>query len=209
MLLSNFLLLLSFLFSPLQGSADSSGKGIRTNNNVIRWTIEKSSRLSVKGQSNVNNFSCDINGYFIPDTIMGSNNGSADHPVKLKGSMTLDIFRFDCHSKLITNDLRKTLKAAQHPRMTIRFISLERVPVFLGNTDLLKGWVEIQLAGQVKRFEILYSFIRTSPSTIILNGERTFCFSDFKLTPPKKLAGIIQIKDEFDVNFRLTLNMLK
>ena len=209
MLLNNLLFIITILFSPFQGSSDSSGKGIREANNAsIRWTIEKSSRLSVKGQSNVNTFSCDINGYYVPDTIVGSNNGPADKPVKLTGSMTLEIFRFDCHSRMITNDLRKTLKAEQHPTMTIRFLSLERIPVFLGNTDLLKGWVEIQLAGQCKRFEILYSFVRAAPDTIILNGAKTFAFSDFKLVPPKKLAGIIQIKDEFNVNFRLTLNAL-
>jgi hypothetical protein len=113
--------------------------------------------------------------------------------------------KFDCHNKLITKNLHKTLQADEHPQLIIRFLSLERIPVFAGNTDLVKGWVSIELAGMSKNFEILYSFTKPGPSMILMNGGRTFYFSDFRLKPPRKLAGIIRIKDEFAVNFQLVL----
>src|SRR5687767_11293091 len=106
---------------------------------TVRWAVEKSSTLRVEGTSNVNNFRCDMKGYYQTDTITGFEEGAASKPVRLKGAIVVDIFRFDCHQRMITNDLRKTLKADQYPRMTIRFLSLEKMPEFIGNTELLKG----------------------------------------------------------------------
>ena len=175
---------------------------------TVRWAVEKSSTLRVEGSSNVNTFRCDMQGYYQTDTITGFEEGTASKPVRLKGAIVVDVSRFDCHQRMITNDLRKTLKADEYPRMTIRFLSLERMPEFIGNTELLKGLVEIELAGIKKKFDILYSFVKPGGKTILLNGGRTFTFSDFKLSAPKKLAGMIQIRDRFDVNFRLTLTPL-
>jgi hypothetical protein len=172
----------------------------------VKWIVEKTSTLRVEGESNLNKFKCDIEGYYQRDTIVCFDNGQVNKPVQLRGSLKIDIFKFDCHNKLITSDLRKTLKAEEHPKLVIRFLSLERVPVFNGNTDIIKGLVSVQLAGTSKTFEILYSFIKPGSSTIILNGGSTFMFSDFNLKPPSKVGGFIKIKNEFDVNFRLILN---
>ena len=117
----------------------------------------------------------------------------------------MDILSFNCHSSMITKDLRKTLKADEYPMMTIRFISLQFMPRLQNKIELIKGWVEVQLAGVVKRFELSYSFLQTGSADIQLNGGRSFRFSDFKLSPPRKFAGLIKIKDDFDVHFQLTL----
>jgi hypothetical protein len=106
---------------------------------------------------------------------------------------------------MITNDLRKTLKSDEYPRMTIRFISLQSMPQEQRKIEWIKGLVEVELAGVVRRFELNYSFSRISAGYIILNGSRDFSFADFKLTPPEKLGGLIKIKDAFGVNFQLIL----
>jgi len=171
----------------------------------IRWEVQKNSTIRVDGESNINSFRCDIEAYYQADTIFCYDGGGISDAVKLKGSLKIDLFNFDCHSRMITSDMRKTLKADAYPKLVIHFMSLDRLPVFDGNTDIMKGWVNIELAGVTKKFEILYSFIKTGSSPILLNGGRTFHFSDFNLTPPRKLGGMIRIKDEFSVHFRLNL----
>ena len=173
--------------------------------NPIKWAIEKTSTLKVAGKSNVNEFTCTIAGYYQPDTISYVGDEVTGKPVRLNGCLELEVFRFDCHNKLITNDLRKTLKAEDHPRLIIRFLSLERTPSFQNSTQTMKGWVEVELAGVRKAFQINYEFARKGNKDYVLNGSRVFCFSDFKLIPPKKLAGAIKIKDEFSVDFNLRL----
>jgi hypothetical protein len=172
---------------------------------LIKWIVEKSSTLSVSGKSNINEFTCDIVGYYGPDTITCGEDGGSGKAVRLNGRLELDVFKFDCHSRLLTKDLRKTLKAEEYPKLAIRFLTLEHIPSFQMNTQNMKGWVEVELAGTRKCFQIDYEFARNTSNSFLLNGKRTFCFSDFKLTPPKKLAGVIKVKDEFNVNFQLKL----
>src|SRR5688500_10053845 len=133
MLLTNLFIRMSLFVGAASMNAGIPHSGSpqnRMSTPSIKWAVEKNSTLRVEGESNVNTFRCDIQGYYQRDTIICFDNGQLNNPVQLKGSLRIDIFKFDCHNKLITNDLRKTLKADDHPRLVIRFLSLERVPVF-------------------------------------------------------------------------------
>jgi hypothetical protein len=185
--------------NPIADSTKASSKP------PIKWAVEKTSTLRVAGKSNVNEFVCDIAGYYQPDTIFCADDGGSGEAVRLTGCLEIDVFKFDCHSRMITNDLRKTLKAEDHPKLKIRFLSLDRLPGLQSNNQCMKGWVEVELAGVRKAFQINYVFTQKSASLSLLNGSRIFCFSDFKLTAPRKLGGAIQIKDEFKVDFNLRL----
>ncbi len=199
-----------FLLAPLvaailsfnSANPDSTKAGSKP---PIKWTVEKTSTLRVAGKSNISEFVCDIAGYYQPDTISCADDGGSGKAVRLSGCLEIDVFKFDCHSRMITNDLRKTLKAEDHPRLKIRFLSLDRLPALQNNTQSMKGWVEVELAGVRKAFQVDYVFVKKGDASYLLNGTRIFCFSDFNLTAPRKLAGAIQIKDEFRVDFNLKL----
>jgi hypothetical protein len=173
----------------------------------VKWIIEKTSTLRIDGKSNVNSFTCDIEEYNRKDTII-SGSYTVSHPVMLSGSLKLEIVQFNCHSSLITRDFRKTLKAKEYPEMVIRFIKIESMPELTGESELIKGVVEVEVAGVVKQIDMNYSFTKTNNGLVQLNGEKNFCFSDFNLKPPKKLAGLIRIKDDFKVSFQLMLRAI-
>ena len=172
---------------------------------LIKWAVQESSTIRIEGSTNVNNFGCDITGYHQADTISCSEENTASKIVTLNGDLQVDILKFDCHSKMLTGDLRKTLKSDEYPKLIIRFLSLERAPVIRDSKDFLRGWVEVQLAGSTQKFELDYSFIKTGSSSIQLNGKHSFSFADFNLVPPKKFAGLIKVRDRFNVDFNLLL----
>jgi hypothetical protein len=180
----------------------TAGTMAQAQQNPVRWVVEKNSTLRVDGKSNVNSFTCNITEYTEKDTLILSNDLS--RPIRLSGDLQMNVMAFNCHSSLITKDLRKTLKSEEYPRMIIRFLSLNCMPSLQNKCESIKGWVEVELAGTTRRFELSYTFSRAG-AYIQLNGGRNFCFSDFKLSPPRKLAGLIKIKDDFDVNFQLLL----
>ena len=171
----------------------------------VKWIVEKSSTLKVTGKSNVNQFSCDINGYYQSDTFYCEEKSACDKTIRLKGALEIDVLEFDCHNRIVTSDLRKTLKAKDHPKLHIRFLSLDRMPAFTNKCENVRGTVEIQLAGECKVFEICYQFINQGKAPIEMIGVKNFSFSDFHLSPPKKLAGMIKVSDEFQVGFHLRL----
>lgn len=186
--------------------ANSTPKDKLHKSDNTKWAVQKTSTLRLQGSTNVNAFGCDVTGYYQPDTISFSAENALSRMITLKGALEINVSSFNCHNKMLTNDLRKTLNATEYPTFTIRFLSLERSPIIQDTKDFLKGWVEIELAGSRKRFEINYSFIKSGASNIQLDGYRSFSFSDFDITPPNKFGGLIRVNQKFNVNFNLILD---
>lgn len=174
-----------------------------------RWVVQKGSTLMVQGKTNINSFNCGITGYDACDTILVTEHPTIDRSLLLNGAIYLDVFRFDCFNKIMTSELRKTLKAQTYPRMKIRFITLDRVPFFKNRKENIHGVVDIELAGARKRFSVAYAYSTGSNAAMIdLVGTKTINFSDFSLKPPTKLNGIVQAKDALDIQFHLVLRRM-
>jgi hypothetical protein len=176
---------------------------------TIKWAVQKASTLTIQGSTNISTFGCDIAGYYRPDTISYLQSNNTGDLVTLAGSLEIDITKFDCHNRMLTSDLRKTLKATDYPMLVIRFLSFERAPLVGNKRDFLKGWVELEIAGVARRFELCYSLCKTGCAQIQLNGKRSFSFADFNLVPPRKMGGLIKVRDEFNVDFNLLLTRVE
>ena len=170
-----------------------------------RWVVVPGGSLRVDGSTNVNKFSCEIVNYSKPDTLTVSQNYLREG-VSLTGNVRLDVQHFDCHNPVMTGDLRKTLKAKEYPKLSIKFINLSRLPELPG-TQTIRGLVDIQLAGVVKRFDVNYRFLKDGQK-IQLIGTKEINFSDFNLTPPRKLGGMIQTDNKLKVEFQLKMKVL-
>jgi hypothetical protein len=107
----------------------------------------------------------------------------------------------------MTGDLRKTLKAKEFPKLGIYFLSMDGYPDSKG--DVTKGLVVIALAGVSKRFEVDYQVVSAGNGEINLLGTRHVLFSDFNLTPPRKLGGMIKANNELKVVFNLRMRVME
>ena len=168
---------------------------------VKRWAVANNSSLNIEGRSNLSSFCCQVTRYLETDTMQYVKNETTRQFIFTNSCLTIDINNFDCHQRIITNDFRKTLKADQNRFLKIQFISLDAFDV--RNQQTVKGKVEILLAGQVKCTTIDFKTNTTNTGLIQMNGTKTLLFSEFNLHPPKKMAGIIKIKEEIRVNFQL------
>jgi hypothetical protein len=166
------------------------------------WVVEKNSTLRIEGSSNISDFTCDINQYLNRDTLIYTRDAKSRILLFQRSSLTIDVSQFDCHHKYITADLRKILRSEEHPNLKIHFVSMEDFEA-LHKTEQVKGVVDIELAGIRKRMEIIYTCIPKGERNMELNGSRNMYFSDFNLSPPRKLAGLIRINQQITVNFKL------
>jgi hypothetical protein len=169
-----------------------------------KWLISETSSLSVKGSTNINQFTCDIP-TCDQDTLTLWKSG---HGVKMSGNISPAVLSFDCHKAMMTHDLRKTLKAKKYPKLHVRFLSLNELPGLSGKPALISGQVEIEIAGVKKLYEIDYLLSEDSAKVIHLLGSRGLNFSDFKLVPPKKFGGMIRAKDQLTVAFNLNMKAI-
>ena len=174
---------------------------------VKRWAVASNSSLNIEGRSNISQFSCKVTKYLVADTLEYVKNETTRQFLFSNKSLNIDINDFDCHQRIITSDFRKTLKADQNRYLKIQFISLDAFDT--RNRQTVKGKVEIWLAGQVKCTTIDFITNTTNNGLIQMNGTKTLLFSEFNLTPPKKLAGFIKIKEDIRVNFELFFKPLE
>ncbi len=175
--------------------------------NTAIWVVMPGSNIRVNGATNINSFACDVINYAFPDTLTCFKQVDKGQILPMSGKLQLDVEAFDCHNKMMTNDLRKTLQAKTYPKLIIRFISVNSFPDFK-KPARITGVVDITLSGVTKRFEIDYLFTIDTQQVLHLKGERNINFSDFHLTPPSKLGGIIKAKDQLGVEFVLNLKPL-
>jgi len=175
--------------------------GFRTNS-LARWVVEKNSSLSIQGETNINSFQCDVTEYLRPDTLVYSKNDATRKLSFSNSCLAIDIRRFDCHSKYITEDFRSALKADDNPNLKIIFISIDQFSSSC-SSETVRGIVDIELANVRKRAEICYTIKTLSPNRIQMVGSQVFSFSDFHLKAPRKLAGLIRTKEKITVNFQL------
>ncbi|PIQ21931.1 MAG: hypothetical protein COW65_06090 [Cytophagales bacterium CG18_big_fil_WC_8_21_14_2_50_42_9] len=174
---------------------------------LAKWVITKGCSLKVVGSTNVNQFSCVIADYYKPDTLTFYKDAVAE-PTRITGTLKLEVQNFDCLNPVMTANLRNTLKAKENPYLIIKFINLSRYPANYTQNGGLKGVVSIQLAGVTKRYEVDYRFIPNGAKALTLVGTRQVNFSDFDIIPPRKIGGMIQTRNELDVQFSLKAKIL-
>jgi len=172
------------------------------NNSLARWVVEKNSSLNIQGETNINSFQCDVTEYLKADTLVYTQNDATKKLSFTNSCLAIDIKRFDCHNKFITEDFRSALKADENPKLKILFICIDQFSSNCNN-QVVKGIVDIELAHVIKRAEICYTVKTLAGNRIQMNGSQIFSFSDFNLKAPKKLAGLIRTKDKIKVNFQL------
>jgi hypothetical protein len=188
------ILTLSMLCPRLSGKVDT------------KWVVAENSSLRVNGSTNVNRFSCAIINYPKTDTVtINQENGKQ---MALNGRVSLDLKNFDCNNLLMTKQLRKTLKEDKFPFLHITFISLKGIPLSNQTNNMIRGLVEIEIAGVKKRFLISYQ-LKNRMNGMALIGSQPINFSDFKLAPPQKMGKIIQAKDQLSVTFELNLQQAR
>lgn len=167
------------------------------------WVVESGSRLVIDGSSNVNTFSCAVRKYLHCDTLRMYPEGSSHRLRFRQCTIHIDVGEIDCRHRFITSDLRKTLKYPEYEYMKIHFVSLDD-PFPITASQRIRGIVDIELAGRTKRIDLWFDVSHQASGRLLhLSGRKELMFSDFKLEPPSKMAGMIRINEELNVNVDL------
>jgi hypothetical protein len=172
---------------------------------VEKWKIEKDSNLYIEGRSNISSFSCGITEYLRPDTLCFYREALRQPVLSVKGGLTINVNRFNCQQQYMNKDLLKTLKANECPELKI---ALQTIGNFSGPVKNVKGTVIISLAGITRTMDVDYTVQYIDQNNLRLHGYRQVLFSDFGLTPPRKLAGLVKVEEQINVRFQLVLRSL-
>ena len=167
--------------------------------------LSNESKLSINGKSNVNDFRCQSEHELQQDPMNFSYHFQGD-TINVDGvSLSLEVSRFDCGKKAINRDFRSTLKYKEHPFIEIILNEL----VLEDEQDVIPktAKVTIRIAGESRKYEVPLTAFESRENAVLVGGKKMLRMTDFGLTPPSPMFGLIQVSDELEVEFDLVIQM--
>ncbi|NJW52328.1 YceI family protein [Salinimicrobium oceani] len=159
-------------------------------------TILPASNLTIIGDSNIAKFQCKFDTSYLEGTQQISFTQTG-HQIKFQGaSLTLNNRGFDCGSKGINSDFHDLLQTRKHPE-----IVLELNEVALSSNNKGLATIYISIAGKKKHFQVPVSI--KNGAIAQFQGILSLNIKDYDLEPPKKLFGMIVVKDVIEIEFDL------
>lgn len=165
-----------------------------------RIFIHPSSKVAVFGSTNVNNFKFE----YLEEI-------SIDKPVQVKqnsgilrlsgGMINLKVQAFDSGNGLMNKDFRKMLLEDENPFIQVELTAL--MPDWKPNNVWREGKVEIMVnINQIIKKYIVNCKVE-NPGSLLIFGRQKILLSDFELTPPVRMMGMVKVNDWVDLDFAL------
>lgn|SRR5665648_38792 len=155
--------------------------------------------IVISGESNINRFS------FSYTTLSPDFGNALLYPSLPHGNeIKIPVREFEPSNPLMYNDFLVNLHENEYPTITIRFSDLKKNNVKIPLADSMHE-VMITIAGVTRDYNV-DCIIQNCGTHYILRGSKTVRLTDFQLTPPEKLSGLVKVKDEITVSFGIILN---
>lgn len=159
-------------------------------------TILNRSEVVIKGESNVNCFECFYDAKLMQNEIVVLHT-KKESKLLLEGAIIkIKSKGFDCGHKMITNDLKKVLKSDVYPDIEITIKE-----VILQNGKYIAKTI-IKITGVEKSYSLPINF---NEATNNVKGDLAINIKDFELKSPKKVLGLIKLKEIITIHFNLFL----
>ncbi|GHE70409.1 hypothetical protein [Roseivirga thermotolerans] len=149
--------------------------------------------ITIQGQTSLGKFACTYSEIHQPEAAF-IRNGANSIPVLF---LELLIEDFDCGNKILNKDFRETLRAAEHPSIGISVDNFRKIENYYLST------VSLTLGGKVSELLELRFIKIDKHGNTYLKSEFKLSTSSFELSPPKKLFGLIKLRETLEVSICL------
>ncbi|MFZ0489551.1 MAG: YceI family protein [Salegentibacter sp.] len=160
--------------------------------------ILPNSQLTISGDTNINEFECQFNTEHLKEHknlkySVHNNSISFQNAV-----LVLNNEDFDCGNKGINRDFKDLIQADEYPEITLELNKIE-----LEGKNKARADVTISIAGLENQYNIPVEIIDNPVPHF--RGTLKINIKDFELHAPKKVFGLIVVKEDVDVNFNLSV----
>jgi hypothetical protein len=157
--------------------------------------------LVINGESNINRFSFSF--LSRPDNLESSfNYRSRENGTEI----LIPLREFQASNPHMYNDFLQQLHESEFPYMSILFPHLDP-----GKLETVPNGTEqkvlITLAGVARQYTVDCDLV-TCGDRFSIRGSEKIMLTDFKISPPEKLNGLIKVKNEITVSFGIILNFI-
>ena len=163
------------------------------------YKILSQSKVYLAGTSNVNKFTCNCMSEYELKPFKFENLG--DNQMAFENTqLQLPVEYIDCKNRKMDKDLQKAMKADQYPNV---IVELKNIKVNKESNEV-KALVYITLAGVKRKYDIHVKATQHDQN-LRVSGNKTLLMTDFGITPPQVLFGMIKVNDPITFFFDLVL----
>lgn len=209
-----FVALLFALFLLFQNTAAQPSARLEEKASTMQHTylLGKISQLKIEGKTNVNGFSCRCTDQFASQTF--SLGGKDENGLSTNFNQTklkLKVKNLDCGNKLMNRDLQQAMNADKSPYITIELLKVTEDRC--NKLALRSDWVKVKALARITindhcndySLDITAKKIGTDHYRFI--GNKSLLMSDFGVTPPVALMGMVKVQDAITINFDLDITV--
>jgi hypothetical protein len=189
-LLILLLLLTGSAISPIPPGGDDNGKS-----NTC------STFLVINGESNINRFSFSF--LSNPDDPADSYNS---HTGDNGTEVLIPLREFQASNPRMYNDFLQEVHEREYPNISI-FLPYMGPDKLEAMTTGAEQKVLITMAGVEKQYTVDCDLVNCG-DRLVIRGSQMIRLTDFKISPPEKLNGLIKVKNEITVSFGIILNFI-
>lgn len=164
------------------------------------------SRLWIEGTTNVTGFSCAATSV---DATVDIDRGFSDDTALVKHvrsvRVKVPVAALKCGRDQMDRSLRKALKADES---TVTYIvaSLAAEPLDSADAASLNAVGTLVIAGREHRVRMNVSAVRLADGSVEAQGEIPILMTDFGITPPTAMLGVVRARDRVIVKFAMKLS---
>ncbi len=165
-----------------------------------RIFIHPSSNVTVYGSTNVNSFKFAYMEEISIDRPVRVNR--QEGTLKLSGGMiNLKVRAFDSGNGIMNKDFRKMLLEEENPFIQVELKALR--PAWQPDGSWQKGKAEItvNINAIVKTYTVSCNV--ENPGSLLIFGKQKILLTDFGLTPPVRMMGMVKVSEWVDLDFAL------
>lgn len=173
----------------------------------IRYQIENESKLYLNGTTNVNTFSCDCTDRFQPKYLEAESQGG--HTQFKNAGVRITVQNFNCRNRKIESDLQDAMKADRYPHISIDLSETWQDEKCLNGG--CKDWFEVRAKVRITITNVTKERSIDAKAKVIgknrfrLQGKEALNMSEFGITPPHAMFGLIKVNDLITFHFDLTV----
>ncbi|HRJ31643.1 MAG TPA: YceI family protein [Cyclobacteriaceae bacterium] len=165
-----------------------------------RIFIHPSSKVTVFGSTNVNSFRFEYMEEISIDRPVRVTRSEGS--LKLSGGMiNLKVKAFDSGNGIMNKDFRKMLLEEENPFIQVELQTL--TPTWQPNDSWREGKAEIEVTINAIAKTYSVSCRVENPGSLLIYGKQKILLTDFGLTPPVRMMGMVKVSEWVDLDFAL------
>lgn len=173
----------------------------------VQYEVDPASRFWIEGSATTGPFTCEA------DEVDGfgrvATSSTAEEVSATEVELSVPVQTFDCGNRRMNADLQEALQVDDHPVIQYTLDEVRTVGEPTADTPYqLQATGRLTIAGTERSIVVTLDGRAMADGRMQASGQVPLQMSDFGITPPTALLGLVRVHDDIQVRFRVLATVM-